>query len=111
MKRFISLFCLLLLAGCVSGSHLITGNARPKLVPEGVKVYQTAPLHAELIGTVLARSNGDDQYAMDRGVHELKRQAAMIGANALVLGTPRQTPATFFASPTIQFSAEAYYVP
>jgi hypothetical protein len=111
MKRLAFALSLVLLAGCVTGAHLVTGNPHPKLVVEAVKVYQTTPRGAEVIGTVVAQSLGADQCALDRSLAELKRQAARIGANGIVPRTPTFTPGGFLTDPTTQLSAQAIYVP
>jgi hypothetical protein len=111
MKRLSPILLLVLLAGCVTGAHLVTGKARPAVTVEAVQIYQSAPTHAEVIGTVIAQAQGDDQCAMDRGVSKLKREAARIGANGLVIAVPVQTPARFLSNPTIQLSAQALFVP
>ncbi|HWH70432.1 MAG TPA: hypothetical protein VNT26_13680 [Candidatus Sulfotelmatobacter sp.] len=112
MKRVAGLLLLaLLLTGCVTGAHLVTGKARASFAPDAVRIYQAIPPNAEVIGTVIAQSIGNDQRAMDRGVTELKRQAAQIGANGLVIGIPAQTAGGFLVSPTIQLNARAFHLP
>ncbi len=99
------------LCGCVTGAHLVTGKPRGAVVVEAVRIYQDMPPHAEVIGTVIAQSYGDDQGAMDRGVKELKCQAAKIGANGIIINVPQQSPGRFLSSPAIQLSAQALFVP
>jgi hypothetical protein len=111
MKRLGFLALLVLLTGCVTGAHLVTGKAQVPVAVEAVQIYQTAPTNSELIGTVIAQALGDDQCAMDRGVARLKREAAKIGANGLVINLPVQTPGRFLSSPTTQLSAQALHVP
>ena len=111
MKSLGFLLLLVFLTGCVAGAHLVTGNARVPVTIEALKIYQATPAHADVIGTVIAQALGDDQCAMDRAVARLKREAAKIGANGLVIGPPLQTPSRFLSSPTIQLSAQAVFVP
>jgi hypothetical protein len=99
------------LSGCVTGAHLVTGKPHSAVVIEAVRIYQEMPPHAELIGTVIAQSIGDDQASMDRGLKELKCQAAKVGANGLIINAPQQTPGRFLSSPAIQLSAQALFVP
>jgi hypothetical protein len=109
--RLAFLLSLAFLTGCVTSAHLVTGNARGPVAVEAVKLYSVAPSNAQLVGTVVAQAMGDDQCAMDRGLAALKKQAARIGANALVIATPLETPGRFLSSPTIQLSAQALFVP
>ena len=111
MKRLGLLAVLVCLAGCVTGAHLVTGKARVPVAVEAVQIYQTQPTNSEVIGTVIAQAAGDDQCAMDRGVARLKREAAKIGANGLVINLPVQTPGRFLSSPTLQLSAQALHIP
>lgn len=85
---FILLFtALLVLAGCASGSAIITGTIRPAISPAEVKIYLEPPQKYETIGIVEASSEVEfsAQAAQDRAVNELKNQAAKIGANGILL--------------------------
>jgi tetrahydromethanopterin S-methyltransferase subunit F len=77
---------LLIVAGCATGSHIVTGNARPAISPDAVKVYSIAPANSEVVGIVSAGIEASGQWATDKTVEELKKQAALIGANGLLLG-------------------------
>ncbi len=77
---------LLLLAGCATGTHIITGAQRPALKPDQVKLYQVAPDKFEVVGIVNSRSPGMRQHNMDDAVNVLKEEAAKIGANGILLG-------------------------
>jgi hypothetical protein len=79
--------CLVVLAGCATGSVIITGNVRPAIDPAGVKIYLEPPSKYETIGIVEASSDVDfsSQAAQDRVIKELKNQAAKIGANGVLL--------------------------
>ena len=80
-------FSTLLLFSCASGTALVTGTQRPSTNPETVIVYTEPPAKYEVIGIVTASSDsgwteqGDLEYAMA----ELKKQAAKIGANGVIL--------------------------
>ena len=78
----------LTLAGCASGSAIVTGPKLPPTEPEQVQILLEAPSSEfEIIGLVEARSDVEftRQAASDRAIEELKKQAAKIGANAVVL--------------------------
>ncbi len=79
--------CLLTLLGCATGSYIVTGNVRPAADPNDVKLYLEPPSEYETIGIVEASSDVElsSQAATDRAVQELKRQAAKIGANGVLI--------------------------
>ena len=82
--------CAVLLAGCSSSSHVLTGTARPPISPDSVKIYNQAPAeHYEQIATVTASSQGSlaigSQQNMDKAIERLKQEAAKLGANGVVL--------------------------
>jgi hypothetical protein len=76
------------LSGCATGSHIITGTARPAISTSTVKLYGAPPERYEIVGTVNAYyGNGVGQGATDACVSELRKQAARIGANGILLGS------------------------
>ena len=79
--------CLLILAGCSSGSYILTGDAKPTTNPDDIKLYLESPQEYETIGIEEASSKVDfsSQTATNRAVKELKKQAAKIGANGILL--------------------------
>ena len=87
--RFAILSLALLLVGCTDGSALVTGTQRPPIDPSQVKIYRSPPnAEFEHVGIVKAQAEEviSQQDAMDRAVQELKKQAAKIGANGVILG-------------------------
>lgn len=91
--------CLLLLAlaaaltGCASGSALVTGQVRPAIEDHtAVSILTDMPEGAEQIAIVKASSDSGwtQQDSLDYAIAELKKQAAKVGANAVVL-TGRDT--------------------
>ena len=81
-----------LLAGCATGTTLPTGNLRPAINPQQVKLFTVPPAHYEIIGMVDAKTRGRHQAALDRATQELKKQAAKIGASGIILsGAPHQS--------------------
>jgi len=77
----------MLLTGCASGSALVTGTARAPIDPKVVKIYTTPPNHFEEIAIVKATSGGGwtQQGKVDYAAAELKKQAAKLGANGVLL--------------------------
>jgi uncharacterized protein YbjQ (UPF0145 family) len=81
------IFWFVVLAGCATGSVIITGNVRSAIDPLEVKIYLELPSQYETIGIVEASSDVEfsSQAAQDRVINELKNQAAKIGANGVLL--------------------------
>lgn len=81
----------LFLMGCATakGSVILTGVARPSADPQSVKLYLKEPKKYDVIGLVEASSDWGwtDQKSQDYAVEELKKQAAKIGANGVLLTT------------------------
>lgn len=79
------------LVSCASGAVIITGKPREPIDPSAVTIYSEMPSNCEIIGLVTASSDsgltaqGDINYA----IIELKRQAANIGANGVVIENMR----------------------
>ena len=86
MKK-IQFAALLILTGCAHGSHVLTGTAHPAIVSDAVRIYSTMPDHAETIGKVSANQafGISSQGEQDSAMRELKKQAAKIGANGIVI--------------------------
>lgn len=109
MKNFrfsILIVLLLAIAGCSTGSHIIVGEVKPSLDPKIVKLYLAPPSEYEVIGIVEASSDVEfsTQAAQDRAIEELKKQAAKIGANGVLLqSTGNQTSTSGY------YSAGVYY--
>lgn len=76
-----------ILFACASGTALVTGTQRSATNPETVVIYTTAPENYEVIGIVTASSDvtGIVQTDLNYAVAELKKQAAKIGANGIIL--------------------------
>mgnify|MGYP001579187007 FL=1 len=104
MRLIVIAFIAIFLAGCASGSTIVTGQIRPAIDPKQVKVLLEAPSGHEVVGIVDARSLGGftDQEKQNYALEELKSQAAAIGANAIVLmttGTEVTSGGTFVSQP------------
>lgn len=77
----------LAISACATGSAIVTGNTRVPVVPEQVRIYLEPPPAFEVIGLVSASSDAGltEQGSLDYAVEELKKQAAKLGANGVLL--------------------------
>jgi uncharacterized protein YbjQ (UPF0145 family) len=86
-SRLLTLVAAAMISGCASGSAIVTGTTRPSTRADSVKIYLDPPAEYETIGLVRAESSsgwtkqGDTDYAL----RELKKRAAKIGANGIIL--------------------------
>ena len=84
-------FSVLLLVACATTSHVITGKTRTPIDPSQVTVYSTAPPNYEEIAVIDATSRSSfsfgDQKKMDAVIARLKKEAASVGANGVLLQT------------------------
>ena len=84
------------LSGCatINGSSIITGDVRPEISPSEVKVYVDPPPQYETIGIVEASCEigSSRQKAQDRVIEDLKKLAAKIGANGVLLTSTGTQP-------------------
>jgi hypothetical protein len=83
---FLSL-ALLALGACATGSAIVTGKTRAPVALEQVKIYLEPPVAFEVIGLVSASSDAGwtEQRSVDYAIEELKKQAARLGANGVLL--------------------------
>lgn len=105
-KAIAALIAVLLVSACATGSAVVTGTKRPAIAPSAVQLYSKPPAEYDVVGIVEASSDAGltEQGSMDYAVEELKKQAAAIGANGLLItsvGERRLAPAIV---------AEAIYV-
>lgn len=97
------LFAVLAMAACSSGSAIVTGTPRPRVAPAMVKLYLEPPAKFEVIGLVSASSDAGwtEQGSLDYAMAELKKQAAKLGANGvLILATGETTSTMVFGQGT-----------
>jgi len=87
LKYYFISICVLIISGCASSAVIITGETRQEINPNQVIVYSEMPPNSLIIGIVTASSGsgwtaqGDMNYA----IRALKKQAARIGANGIVI--------------------------
>ena len=102
MARLLLIFIFVFtLVGCATGSALVTGQARTAIEDHlSVKVLTQMPVGAEEIAIVKASSDAGwtEQGSLDYAVEELKKQAAKLGANAVVI-TGRDTSSEVYSVP------------
>jgi hypothetical protein len=76
------------LAACAS-SHVLVGQARGSISPDQVRVYLRPPAQFEEIALVESSSRGafavTAQARMDKVIERLKKEAALLGANGIVI--------------------------
>ena len=96
INKSIILLIALSLVACASGSVIVTGTERTPLDPNQVKLYLEAPANYEIIGIVNASSDAGwtEQGSQDYAVQELKKQAAKLGANGVLLETTGEKTST-----------------
>ena len=105
--KHLPLAVLVLLVGCSTSSHKVTGSLRPEVSPDAVKVYYTLPPHSLVIGTVAADSYGgvDLKEATADAVTKLQAQAGRLGANGIFINGSQDVPLS-----GAKISGEAIYV-
>lgn len=83
----------LAIAACASGSAIVTGDTRPPVPQEQVKIYLEPPDTFEVIGLVSASSDAGwtDQGSLNYAIAELKKQAAKLGANGVLIVATGET--------------------
>ena len=76
-------------AACSSSSHVVVGTARPPISPDAVKLYLHPHAKYEEVAILDASSKNSwafsDQGKTDKVIERLKRQAAALGANGILL--------------------------
>ena len=87
LKEIATISIVFLLSGCADGTAIRSGAVRPATNPQNVVVYVSPPKQTyDVVGIVSSESIGwTKQESIDKGIEELKRQAAFLGANGLIL--------------------------
>lgn len=91
MRPISLLLAIVCLTGCASGSSIVVGEARPPIEDwESVTITNEMPEGAKTIALVKASSDAGwtEQGSINYAIEELKRQAAKVGANTVVIGAP-----------------------
>ncbi len=85
---------LVLITGCTTGKHKVTGTLREPVAPEAVMVYSAMPPHAQVIGLISADSFGGAtlEDANHDALEKLRAEAGRLGANAIVVSGTNDQP-------------------
>ena len=84
--RVVAVFALVVLSGCATSSHIISGTVRSPTDPALVKLYTSPPPNSEEIAILTVESSGwTTQGEKDIAVAKLKEEAASLGANGVLL--------------------------
>lgn len=92
----LALVSILALTSCATSSRVLVGTARPPISPDDVTVLLQAPEKFEEIAEIKASSGVSLQSAnekWDRAIEGLMREAARVGANAIVVEIPEESDA------------------
>ncbi len=88
-NRIAVTFSFLLLAGCPSASQVLVGTPRAAIRADEVKIYSAPPPKFAEIAILNASSKSvfgtGGQRTIDKVIEQLKKQAAQLGANGLIL--------------------------
>ena len=74
-------------AGCADGTAIATGNRHPRAGRQRHAIFGAAGRGYEVVGLVRAESDAGltAQSSMEYAIEELKKQAASLGANGVLL--------------------------
>ena len=89
------------LTACASGSAIVTGTVREPIGSEEVQLYAEAPeAEYEIIGIVKASSDSgwNKQGSQNFAIKELKKRAAKLGANGVLITSTDTKTATIIVS-------------
>lgn len=85
------LLILLALSACSTSSRQIVGQKRPPIEVSEVQIYQIKPAEYEQIAFIQASSKNalsfSDEGMQDVAIERLKKEAAALGANGVLLST------------------------
>lgn len=89
--RIMALFLLaFIVAGCATGSAVVTGRKRAPISPDSVRLYSSPPQQPyEEIGIISSNSYWswawNEQAKMDTATREIRAKAANLGANGIII--------------------------
>jgi hypothetical protein len=131
MKRITAVLVSVFLFGCASGTVSLTNPPKNSIDVAQVKIYREAPETYEVIGIVEAYSDAGPtkETIQNNALKELKKQAAKIGANGIIINSVNEEQVSYSVPTTgglygpggganlsgsktgIAVSGEAIYVP
>lgn len=78
-----------ILSACATSSVIMLGASRTPIAPDQVRIYIQPPAHYEEIALIHSTSQFSwaitDQQKVDKAISRMKRKAAALGANGLLL--------------------------
>ena len=97
MKCLAAVLMSVFLFGCASGTVLLISPPRNATDVAQVKIYMEAPETYEVIGIVEAFSDAGatKNTVQDNALKELKKQAAIIGANGIIINSVDEEQVTY----------------
>ena len=101
IRQGVLALCLsIMVIGCASSSMIVTGVVRKPTDANAVRLVTALPENCEVIAIVNASSDAGftDQGSCDYAVRELKRRAASVGANAVLIESLGSRTGDFFYS-------------
>jgi len=100
LKIYVIISISVFLNACASGSAIVTGEVRSPIDFKVVQLYIDAPKKYETIGIVKASSDvgWTEQGSQNYAVEELKKQAAKLGANGVLLITTGENTSSLVGS-------------
>ncbi|WP_141677297.1 MULTISPECIES: hypothetical protein [Aliivibrio] len=102
----------LLLSGCtiVDSSSIVIGNTRQQTNIDDIRLYRTAPTSYEEIAMISASAGHDfksDGALVNEAMEQLKKEAAKVGANAVLLTEIRERSGTVTMYRNISSNADS----
>lgn len=90
MKKILILSIAITLSGCIvkSGTHIRTGEMMPKTTSQQVKLYSQPPKNYRTLGLVSGKASYafvSEQTRMDAAIERMRKEAAALGANGILL--------------------------
>lgn len=88
--------------GCATSTKIVTGQTRPPIDADEVRLYTARPAGADEVAVITATAEGKNQGAVDAALSELRWQAGKLGANGIVIEgqshseTAQRSPAGFY---------------
>lgn len=92
MKHLIAFFALVLLAGCAStDAVMLTGHKYPPIDPDRVAVFvSSSDAPAKYTKIASLQTKGDHGLSRSALIKSMKKEAAKLGANGVILGEERE---------------------
>lgn len=73
-------------SGCATSSHILLGEPRLRIDPNLVRLYSAAPENSQEIAILSVESSGwTEQGEKDLAISKLKKEAASLGANGVLI--------------------------